>query len=81
VLLSGLLVFDLFDLFDLLTRFIAYFTSFTLLVLRLFKRGLHLIRVRFVREEKVTSIGTYTTFTPSITFTSILIRPNCRPYS
>ena len=76
MLLSGLLVFNLFNLFDLLTRFIAYFTSFTLLVLRLFKRGLHLIRVRFVREEKVTSVKTYTTFPLNIAFTSIPIRPN-----
>jgi len=73
VLLSGLLVFNLFNLFDLLTRFIAYFTSFTLLVLRLFKRGLHLIRVRFVREEKVANVGIYITFTPNIAFTFILV--------
>ena len=48
-------------------------TCFTLLVLWLLKHGLHLIRVRFVREEKVASIGTYTAFTPSIAFTSILV--------
>jgi hypothetical protein len=29
--------------------------------------------VRFIQEEKVASIGTYTTFAPNIAFTSILV--------